>query len=106
MHEHLGKENVIANALSRLSKDSVAHVKEERKEVVKDAHSLARLEVRLMSISDSGVKVQNGVKSSLVMEVKEKQDSDSILLEIMGAIHNQREEVFSQGVDGVLLYYT
>ncbi|XP_069147163.1 uncharacterized protein [Solanum lycopersicum] len=88
-----GYENVIANALSRLSKDSVAHVKEERKEVVKDAHSLARLEVRLMSISDSGVKVQNGVKSSLVMEVKEKQDSDSILLEIMGAIHNQREEI-------------
>ena len=40
------------------------------------------------------------------MEVEEKQDSDPILLEIKGAIQNKREEVFSQGVDGVLLYYT
>ena len=73
---------------------------------MKDAHSLARLEVRLISISDTGVTIHNGVKSSLVVEVKEKQNSDPILLKIKGAIHNQREEVFSQGVDGVLLYYT
>ena len=31
------------------------------------------------------------------MEVKEKQDSDPILLELKGAVHNQRVEVFSQG---------
>ena len=59
-----------------------------------------------MSISDRGVTVHNGEESSLVVEVKEKKDSDPILLEIKGEIHNQREEVFSQGVDGVLLYYT
>ena len=105
MHDHLGKANVLANAHSRLSMDSVAHVDEERKELVKDAHILAHLEVQLMSISDSGVTVQNGAKSSLVMGVKEKQDSNPILLEINGAIHNQRGEVFSQGVDGVLLYF-
>ena len=38
------------------------------------------------------------------MEVKEKQDSDPILLELKGAMHNQRMEVFSQGEDGVLRY--
>ena len=38
-----------------------------------------------MSILDSGVIVRNGVKSSLVVEVKEKQDSDPILLEHKGA---------------------
>ena len=38
------------------------------------------------------------------MEVKEKQDSDPILLELKGAVHNQRVEVFSQGGDGVLRY--
>ena len=38
------------------------------------------------------------------MEVKEKQDSDPILLELKGAVHNQRVEVFSQGGDGVLCY--
>ena len=37
-----------------------------------------------MSISENGVIVQNGVESSLVVEVKEKQDSDPIMLELKG----------------------
>ena len=83
---------------------SVAHVEEKRRELAKDVHRLARLGVRLMSISDGGVTVQNGAESSLVVEVKEKQDSDPILLELKGAVRNQRVEVFSQGGDGVLRY--
>ncbi|WMV55004.1 hypothetical protein MTR67_048389 [Solanum verrucosum] len=55
-----------------------------------------------MSISDGGVTVQNRSESSLVVEVKEKQDSDSILLKLKGAVHQQRVEVFSQGGDGGL----
>ena len=38
------------------------------------------------------------------MEVKEKQESDLILLELKGAANNQRVEVFSKGGDGVLRY--
>ena len=38
------------------------------------------------------------------MEVKEKLDSDSILLEPKGAIYNQRVEVFFQGGYGALCY--
>ena len=48
-----------------------------------------------MTISDSGVAVQNRAESSLVVEVKENKDNDSILLELKGAVHNQRVEVFS-----------
>ncbi|XP_069146930.1 uncharacterized protein [Solanum lycopersicum] len=104
VHYHPGKENAVAYALSRLYMGSVAHVEEERKELVKDVHKLDRLGVRLMSISDSGVTVQNGDESSLVVEVKEKQDCDPILLELKGAVHNQRVEFFSQGGDSVLYY--
>ena len=57
-----------------------------------------------MSISDSGVTIQNGAKSSLVVDFKEKKDSDPILLELKGAVNNHRVEVFSQGGDGVLRY--
>ena len=57
-----------------------------------------------MSILDNGVTVKNGAEFSLVVEVKEKQHSDPILLELKNAVHNQRIEVFSQGVDGVLFY--
>ena len=51
-----------------------------------------------------GVTVKNGEESSLIVEVKEKQGSDPIFLELKGAIDNQRVEVFCQGGDGVLLY--
>ena len=71
---------------------------------MKDVHRLARLGVRLISISDNGVTVQNGAESSLIVEFKKKQDSDPILLELKGAVHNQRVEVFSKGGDGVLRY--
>ena len=57
-----------------------------------------------MSISDSGVIIQNVAESSLVVEVKKKQESDPTFLELKGAVNNQRVEVFSQGGDGVLRY--
>ena len=69
---HPGKANIVADALSRLSMGSIAHVEEKRKNLVKDVHRLARLGVRLMIISDSGVTVQNRVDSSFVVEVMEK----------------------------------
>ncbi|KAH0757932.1 hypothetical protein KY290_021425 [Solanum tuberosum] len=104
VHYHPGKANVVADALSRLSMGSVAHVEKERKELAKDVHRLARLGVFLMSISDDGVTVQNGAESSLVAEFKEKQDSDPILLQLKGVVHHKKVEVFSQEGDGVLCH--
>ena len=101
---HPRKVNIVAYALSILSMGSVSHAEEQRKELVKHLHRLARLEFCIMSISNSGVTIKNREVSSLVVEVKEKKDSDRILLELKGAFHNQRVEVFSQGIDGVLRY--
>ena len=94
-HYNHGKANVVADALRILSMCNVAHVEEERKELVKDVHRLARLGIRLMSISNSGLALQNGAETSQVVEVKEKEDIDQILLELKGAVHNQGVEVFS-----------
>ena len=38
------------------------------------------------------------------MEVEDKQNNDPMLLELTGAIHTQRVQVFSQGGYGVLCY--
>ncbi|WMV09248.1 hypothetical protein MTR67_002633 [Solanum verrucosum] len=78
---------------------SVAHVEEERRELVKYVHRLARLGVHRMSISDGGVTIQNGAESSPVVEVKEKKDSDPILLELKGPVHNHRVKVVGQSID-------
>ena len=75
MHYHPGKANVVGDVLSRLSISSVANIDEEKNDLVKDVHRLGRLGVLLMSISDSGVTVQNGEESSLVVEVKKKKES-------------------------------
>ena len=104
VHYNPGKANVVADAISRLSIGSVTHVEVERKELLKGVHMITHLGVCLTSISDSGVTVQSGAESSLVLQVKEKQESDPILLELKGAVHYQRVEVFSQRGDGVLRY--
>ncbi|KAH0679995.1 hypothetical protein KY290_022105 [Solanum tuberosum] len=79
---HSGKANVVADALSRLSMDSTAHVDEEKSELAKDVHRLACLRVRLKDSTEGGIVVTNGAESSLVSEVKEKKDQDPILLDL------------------------
>ena len=44
---NLGKDNVVVDALSRLSVSSLSHVEEGMRNMVKDIHRLANLGVRL-----------------------------------------------------------
>ena len=101
---HPGKANVVADALSRFSMGSSAHVEEEKKELVREVHQLARLGVRLDESNGGGVFVQNGAASSLVVEVKEKQDQDPILLQLKEDVLKQKVMAFTQGGDGVLRF--
>ena len=94
VYYHLGKANVVEDALRRLSMGSVVLVEKEMKELVKDVHWIAHLGFQLISISCYGVTIQNGAEPSFVLEVKENQDNDPILLELRGTIHNQSVEVF------------
>ena len=103
VHYHPSKVNVVADALSRLSLRSVAHIEEKNKQAIEGVHMFACLGVHIMRICDSGVTVQNGAELSLVVEVKEKQDSYPILLELKGVVHHQKIEVFSQGE---MVYFT
>ena len=48
--------------------------------------------------------VNNGSESSLVSEVKEKQDQDSISIDLKANAHNQRVLDFKQGGNDVLKY--
>ncbi|WMV09185.1 hypothetical protein MTR67_002570 [Solanum verrucosum] len=74
-----GKANIVVDALRRLSMGSVAHGRNKGRNY-KSVHRLACLGVCLADTSDRGAIVQNGSESSLVVEIKEKQDSDPILI--------------------------
>src|SRR5688572_8250990 len=92
---HPGKANVVANALSRMSMGSVAHVDEDKKELVKEVHRLARLGVKLLGTMEGSMLVQNGSESSLVVDVKSKQDLDPSLMELKRLVDEKKIEVFS-----------
>ncbi|WMV38063.1 hypothetical protein MTR67_031448 [Solanum verrucosum] len=67
---HPGKANVLADALSRLSMESVSNVEVDKKELVRHVHRLARLGVRLIDSTKGGVMVYSGSKSSFVTDLK------------------------------------
>ena len=57
VHYHLGKDNVVADALRRMSMGSTAHIEDEKKELAKEVHRLSRLGVRLVDSLSRGVSV-------------------------------------------------
>ncbi|KAH0679067.1 hypothetical protein KY284_020152 [Solanum tuberosum] len=75
--------------MSILYHPNTAHIEEEKKELVKDVHRLARLGVLLMDSTEGGVVAMNGAKSSLVSEVN---------------VHKQKVMTFEQGGNGVSGY--
>ncbi|WMV29614.1 hypothetical protein MTR67_022999 [Solanum verrucosum] len=80
------KANVVVDALGRLSMGSVAHVENGKKELVQDLHRLSRLGVCLVDSNESGVIVQNGSESSLVSDVKAKQDLNLVWMDLKKSV--------------------
>ncbi|WMV45485.1 hypothetical protein MTR67_038870 [Solanum verrucosum] len=66
--------------ISLIPKRCVAHIEEEKKELVRDVHRLARLGVQLVDSTKGGVMVHNGSESSFVADVKTKQGLDPIFV--------------------------
>ena len=67
VHYHKGKDNVVADALSRLSMDNVSHIYDEKKELVKEVHQLSRLGARLVDTPSGGVSVHSSSESSFII---------------------------------------
>ena len=56
---HLGKANVVADALSHVSFHSVSHVEEDKRELSRDVHTLFGLGVRLENSPKGGFMVHH-----------------------------------------------
>ena len=101
---HPGKANVVANALSRRSMGSLSHLTVEKRELVRELHQLASLGVRLLEADDSGVTIQDTTVSSLVVEVKSRQQEDPSLEQLRAKAQDQQSLAFDIAGDGVLRY--
>ena len=103
VHYHPGKANDVADALSRMSIRSTTHV-EDGKELVKDIHRLARLGVRLVDSTNRDVSVHPSSESSLVVEFKEGQYLDHVLIDLKDSVLVKMNESFAWGDDDILRY--
>ena len=56
---NLNKANVVADTLCLMTMDSVSHIKEGKKYLVKDVHRLSRLGDRLVSSPNGACMVHN-----------------------------------------------
>ncbi|XP_070049305.1 uncharacterized protein [Nicotiana tomentosiformis] len=84
---------------------SLAHLKAHQRLLAKEVHRLASFGVRLADSSEEGVIVQNRAELSLVVEVKENQYDDPLLLQLKEGIHKHKTIDFSLGTyDGTLSY--
>ena len=66
VHYHPGKANVVADAFSRMGMGSISHVEDEKKELKKDIHTLAKLGVRLVDSTSMGISVHPSSELLLV----------------------------------------
>ena len=94
---HPDKVNVVVDALSHMTMGSVFHVEEAMKYVVKDVHRLAHLGVILEDSPNGGFMVHHNSESSLVVEVKSKQQLDQPLVELKKSVLGKLNEAFSLG---------
>ena len=86
VHYHLGKVNIVADALRRLILEITTHIDDEKKELVKDVHRLARLSVRLIDSTRGGVSVHPSFESSLVVEVEKVQHRNPMFMELKDSL--------------------
>lgn len=92
---HPEKANFVVNALTRVSMGSTIHVANERKQLVKDVHQLARFGVRLSDSHLCGIFMHNEVKLSLQEKVKATQDMDLTSVEFKKLVVDTKVEFFS-----------
>ena len=104
VHYHPGKANIVAYALIRMSMGSTAHVEDEKKELAKDVHRLAILGVRLVDSTSGGVSVHPSSESSFVVEVKQGQHLDLVLMELKDSVLIKMNQSFILGGDAILRY--
>ena len=82
VHYHPGKANVVYDSLSRMSMGSTTHIKDGKKELVKTINTLTKLGVWLVDSTSWDVSVHPSSESSIVVEVKEGQHLESLLIEL------------------------
>ena len=83
---------------------NMSHIDDEKKELVKEVHQLARLGVLLSNAPSRGVSVNSTSESLFVIDIIANQHLDPVLMELKESMLSKLNKSFSLGGDGVLRY--
>ena len=104
VHYRASKANIVVAALSRMIKGSTTHIEDEKMELVNDVQRVSILGVRLVDLTSGGVSVHPSFESSLVVEVKQGQHLNHVLMELKDLVFIKMSESFAFGGDGIHRY--
>ena len=79
---HPEKANAVTDALSRKSMGSLSHIVEQRKERVKELHSLLNEGCSFEMSEDQPMIAQFRVRLNLIDEIRAAQESDPVMKEL------------------------
>ncbi|CAJ2662227.1 unnamed protein product [Trifolium pratense] len=99
---HPGKANVVADALSRKSMGSLAHLATIKRPIIKEFQELVESGVQLEIDSSKALLAHVQIRSTLVDDIKEAQSKDSDLVKTVDDVRNGKVSNFSVDFDGVL----
>ncbi|KAK2356794.1 hypothetical protein QL285_094118 [Trifolium repens] len=94
--------NVVADALSRKSMGSLAHLAERKRPIVKEFQELVESGVQLEIGPSKALLAYVQIRSTLVDEIKKAQSQDSDLMKTVNDVQNGKVSNFSIDSDGVL----
>jgi transposase InsO family protein len=103
---HPGKANVVADALSRKSMGSFAHIAEVRRPVVNEFQSLMLSGVKFETSNAESLLAHVEARSSLVDNIKETPDKDPYLKKVIEDIKLGKVSEFKIDSEGMLRFDT
>ncbi|WMV25501.1 hypothetical protein MTR67_018886, partial [Solanum verrucosum] len=83
---------------------SLSYLYVEKRELARELHKLASLRGILLEVDDSGVTIQDTIVSSLVVQVKARQQEDPSLEQLRAKAQDQHSLVFDIARDVVFIY--
>ena len=91
---HPGKANAVADALSRKSMGSLSHIVGQRREIVKELHSLLNEGCSFEMSEDQPMIAQFRVRLNLLDQIKAAQNSDPEIKELKKKIQEGTDRRF------------
>ena len=99
---HPSKANVVADALSRKSSGSLAHISAEKRQLIRGLYELYDQGLRLEVLESGALLAHFRVKSVLMDRIKTAQCRDPQLMKIMDEVQQGQVDDFVIGDDGTL----